>query len=164
MSGSQWVTIPLWSFGSLKPFLYDSVYSCHLILISSASVRSLLFLSFIVPILAWNCPLMSPVFLRKSLVFPVHCFPLFLCIAYWIRLSYHSLIFSRILHSFGFIFSFLPYFPLLFFPQLCKASSDNHFAFLRFFFGGWFWSLPPIQCYKPPPKVLQVLSRLSPWI
>ena len=32
----------------------SSVYSCHLFLISSASVRSIPFLSFIVPIFAWN--------------------------------------------------------------------------------------------------------------
>ena len=38
--------------GSLKSFLYSSVYSCHLFLISSASVRSIPFLSFIVPIFA----------------------------------------------------------------------------------------------------------------
>ena len=34
----------------------NSVYSFHLFLISSASVRSLQFLSFIVPIFAWNFP------------------------------------------------------------------------------------------------------------
>ena len=41
MSGSRWVTTPLWLSRSLRPFLYSSVYSCHLFLISSASVRSL---------------------------------------------------------------------------------------------------------------------------
>ena len=52
MSGSRWVTTPLWLSGSLRPFLYHSpVYSYHLFLISTPSVRSLLFLSFIVPIL-----------------------------------------------------------------------------------------------------------------
>ena len=41
-------------------FLYSSsVYSCHLFLISSASVRSILFLSFIKPIFAGNIPLVS---------------------------------------------------------------------------------------------------------
>ena len=41
-------------------FLYSSsVYSCHLFLMSSASVRPLQFLSFIVPIFAWNVPLVS---------------------------------------------------------------------------------------------------------
>ena len=50
-------------------FLYSSsLYSCHLFLISYASVRSLLFLSFIMPILAWNVPLTSLVLLKRSLV------------------------------------------------------------------------------------------------
>ena len=41
MSGSRWVTTPLWLSGSLRPLMYSSsVYSCHLFLISSASVRS----------------------------------------------------------------------------------------------------------------------------
>ena len=37
------------------------------------------------------------------------------------------------------------------------ASSDNHFAFFHFFFFGMVWSPPPVQCYKPPPIVLQAL-------
>ena len=46
MSGSRWVITPSWLSGSWKSFLYSSsVYSCHLFLISSASVRSLPFLS-----------------------------------------------------------------------------------------------------------------------
>ena len=41
-------------------FLYSSsVYSCNLFLISSVSVRYMLFLSFIVPVFAWNVPLVS---------------------------------------------------------------------------------------------------------
>ena len=60
MSGSKWVITPSCLSRSLKPFLYNfSVYSCHLFLISAASVRSLLFLSFIMPVLAWNVPLLS---------------------------------------------------------------------------------------------------------
>ena len=43
---------------------------CHLFLISSASVRFLPLLSFIVLILAWNIPLVSLIFLKRSLVFP----------------------------------------------------------------------------------------------
>ena len=61
MSGSRWVITPSWLSGSWRYFLYSSfclfvclyssfVYSCHL-LISYASVRSIPFLSFIVPIL-----------------------------------------------------------------------------------------------------------------
>ena len=69
MSGSRWVTTPLWLSWSLRSFLYSySVHSFHLFLISSSSsVRS--FLSFIVPILAWKFPLISLIFLRKALVF-----------------------------------------------------------------------------------------------
>ena len=56
-------------------FLYSSsVYSCHL-LISSASVRPIPFLSFIVPVFAWNIPLVSLIFLKRSLVFPILLFP-----------------------------------------------------------------------------------------
>ena len=54
-----------------KSFLYSSsVYYCHLFLLSSLSVRSLLFLVFIAPMFAWNVPLVSPVSLKRSLVFP----------------------------------------------------------------------------------------------
>ena len=72
MSGSRWVITPSWLSGSWRSFLYSSsVYSCHLCLISSASVRSIIFLSFIVPIFAWNIPLLSLIFLKRSLVFPI---------------------------------------------------------------------------------------------
>ena len=42
MCGSRWVITPSWLSGSLRSFLYSSsVYSCHLFLMSSVSVRSL---------------------------------------------------------------------------------------------------------------------------
>ena len=67
---------PSWLSRSLRPFMHSSsVYSCHLFLISSAVVRSLHFLSFIIPIYAWNIPLVSPIFLKRSLVFPILLFP-----------------------------------------------------------------------------------------
>ena len=72
-SGSRWVITPSWLSGSWRSFLYSSVYSYHLSLISS-SVRSILFLSFIVPIFAWNVPLVSRLFLRRSLGFPILLF------------------------------------------------------------------------------------------
>jgi len=69
MSVSRWVITSSWLSGSLWSFLYSSsVYFCYLFLISSASVRSIPFLSFIVLIFAWNVPL---VFLKRSLVFPI---------------------------------------------------------------------------------------------
>ena len=51
--------------------LYSSVYSCPLFFMFSASVWSIPFLSFIVPIFAWNVPLVSLIFLKKLLVFPI---------------------------------------------------------------------------------------------
>ena len=64
MSGSRWVITPLWLSASLRFFLYSfSVYSCHL-LISSASVRPIPFMSFIEPIFAWNVPISSVQFSR----------------------------------------------------------------------------------------------------
>ena len=71
MSGSKWVITPLWLSGSQRSFLYSSVYSCHLFLISSASVRSVPFLSFIEPVFAWNILLASLVVLKRSLVLPI---------------------------------------------------------------------------------------------
>ena len=50
MSGSRWVIRPWWLSGSWRSFLYSSsVYSCHLFLISSTSVRSILFLPLLSP-------------------------------------------------------------------------------------------------------------------
>ena len=58
-----------WETSLSFPF---SVYSCHLFLISS--IRSLQFLSFIMPFFAWNVPLISVTFLKWSLVFPILLF------------------------------------------------------------------------------------------
>ena len=106
MSGSRWEITPSWLSGSLRSFLYSfSVYSCYLFLISSASVRSLLFLSFIVPIFAWNVPLVSPIFLEifslsHSIVF-LYFFALFTKESFLISPCY-----SLELHSGGYIFPF----------------------------------------------------------
>ena len=75
MSSSRWVITLLWLSGSWRSFLYSSsVYSCHLFLISSSYVRSILFLFFIVPNFAWNVHLVSLIFLKRSLVFPILLF------------------------------------------------------------------------------------------
>ena len=58
----------------IKAFLYSSVYSCQFFLISYASVRSLPFLSFFMSILAWSVPLISPGFLKRSLLFSILLF------------------------------------------------------------------------------------------
>jgi len=77
------------------------VYSCHLFLILSASVRCIEFPSFIVPIFAWNVLLVSLIFL-KFLVFPILLFSSISL--YWSPL--YPLFFGT-LHSNGYIFPFL---------------------------------------------------------
>ena len=142
MSGSRWVITPSWLCGSWRSFLCSSsVYSCYLFLISSASVRTIPFLSFIEPFFAWNVPLVSLIFLKRSLSFPFCCFPLFLCIDHWGKLSYLSLLFFGTLHSDAYIFPFLLCFSLLFFSQLFVSPPQT--AILPFcisFSWGWSWS------------------------
>ena len=138
MSGSRWVTTLLWLSGSLRPFLYSSsVSSYHLFLIASASVRSLLFLSFSVPVFAWNVPWVSPVFLKRSLVFPIL---LFSSISLHCSLKKAFLSPLAILWNSEFSWVYLSLSALPFaslpFSAICKASSNNHRAFLHFFFFG----------------------------
>ena len=126
-------------------FLYRSVYSCHVFLISSASVRSILFLSFFVPIFAWNVPLLSLIFLKRSLVFP---FLLFSSISFHWSLRKPFLCVLAILMNSAFRWVYLSFSPLplasLLSSTICKPSSDNHFAFLHFFFLGMV--LTPASC------------------
>ena len=142
MSGSRWVITPSWLSGSWRSVLNSSsVYSCHLFFISSASVRSIPFLSFIVPIFAWYLHQYSlgiSNFLEEisSLSHSI-VFLYFFCIDCWGRFSYLSLLFFGTLDSNGYIFPFLLCLSFsLLFSAICKASSDNHFAFLHFFFLG----------------------------
>ena len=123
------------------------------------------FLSFIEPVFAWNVPLVSLIFLKRSLVFPIlYCFPLFLCIDCWGRLSCLSLLFFGTLHPDGFIFPFLLCLSRLF-SAIYKASSDNHFAFLHFFFLGMV--LITASCKTLWTSIHSssgTLSNLIPWI
>ena len=134
----------------VKMFLYSSsVYPCHS-LISSASVRSIPFLSFIEPIFAWNAPFVSLIFLKRYLVFPSLLFSLFLYIDPWGRLSYLSLLFFGTLHSNGNIFPCPLCFSLLFFSQLfVRPPQTANLLFCISFTWGWSWSLSPIQCHEP---------------
>ena len=133
----------------------------HLFLISSASVRCIPFLSFIEPIFAWNVPLVSLIFLKRSLEFPICCFPLFLCIDCWRRLSYLFLLFFGTLHSNAYIFPFLLCFSPLFFSQLfVRPPQTAILLFCIFFPWGWSWSLSPVQCHEPQSIVHQALCQI----
>jgi len=102
-----------------------TVRTRHVLLIYFASIRSLPFLSFIMPIFAWNVSLISPIFLKRSLVFPILLFSsVFLCIVHLRKLSYLSLLFSRtrLLSCFSF--------------SLVLGCGISLFLFLFFFFVG----------------------------
>ena len=76
VSGSGRLTTLLWLSGSLRSFLYNSsTYSLHLFLLSSASIRSLPFLSFIVPVFGWNVPLIFPAHLWVKRSLDISSFP-----------------------------------------------------------------------------------------
>ena len=115
-------------------FLYNSVYSCYLFLISSAYVRSIPFLSFIEAIFAWKLPLVSLIFLKRSLDFPILLFSS-ISLHWSLRKSFLSLL--AILWNSAFKWEYLSFSSLLLasllFTATYKASSDNHFAFLHFF-------------------------------
>ena len=121
----------------MKIFFYSSpVYSCHLFLMSSVSVRSILFLSFIVPAFAWTIPLVSLIFLKiSSLSHSIIFFYFFALITeegFLISPCYSLELCIQMSISF---LSPLPSVSPLF-SIICKASSDNYFAFLHFFFLG----------------------------
>ena len=155
MSGSRWVTTLSWLSGSLRPF--------HTIFLCILATSSLSLLRLLGPYCF--CPLLCPACMKCSLgisdfledisslsqaiVF------LFLCIVYVGRLFfffYLSLLFFETLNSEGYIFPFLPLFASLIFSAICKASPDNHFAFLHFFFlrSGLLF---PTQEYLPDPGI-----------
>ena len=147
----------------LKVFLYrSSLYSSDFFLLSSASVRSIQFLCFIASIFAWNVLFVSLIFLKRSLIFPILLFSS-ISLHWSLRKAFLSLLVILWNSAFKWeylSFSLLPFTSILF-PTICKASSDNHFAFLHFFFLGMVWSLPPVQCHEPLSIVLQALCLLD---
>ena len=133
------------------------MYFCHLFLISYASIRPIPFLSFIEPIFAWKVPLVSLIFLKRSLVFPILLFSS-ISLHWSLRKAFYlSLLFFGTLHSHGYIFPFRPLlFASLLFTAICKASSDSHFVFLHFFFLGMV--LIPVSCSMSPTMLLKWLA------
>ena len=107
----------------------SSVYSCHLFLISSASGRSIPFLSFIEPIFAWNVPLVSLAFLKRSLVLPILSF-----FAISLRCSLMKALYSEsyiLFHCCFICIMQLSYHFDFIFPLLSKILSDLMQYFLE---------------------------------
>ena len=120
----------------IKTFLFNSsVYSCHLFLISSASVKVFAVSALYTAHTCMKYSLDISSFLEEisslshSIVF-LYFFALFIKKAFF----YLSLLFSGTLYSVEYIF------PLssasILSSATCKASSDNHFALLHLFFFG----------------------------
>ena len=129
MSGST----PSWLSGSLTSFLYSSsVYSCHLFLVSSASVRSLPFLSFIVPLVA-------PILLSNLYFLQFYYFPLILAVFtyedFLIFPCYSPELCTPLCISFFFSFAF----HFSYFLSCFKASSGNPIFSHIYFSWEWFW-------------------------
>ena len=117
MSGSRWVITSLCVV--FNTFLYSSsVYSCHFFLISSASFRSLPFLSFIMPVLARNVYLISPIFLKRSLLFPIL---LFSSLSLHCSLKKAFLSLFALLWNSAFSWVYLSLSPLLFFSPFLSC-------------------------------------------
>ena len=89
------------------------------------------------PIFEWNIPLVSLVFLKRSIVFRILLFSS-ISLHWLLGKAFLSLL--AILWNSTFSWVYLSFFPLplasLLFSAICKAASDNHFAFLHFFFLG----------------------------
>ena len=151
----------------MKIFLSNpSVYSCYLFLISSASVRSMPFLSFIVPIFAWNIPLVSLTSLKQSLVFSIL---LFSSISFhWsLRKAFLSLFAILWNSAFRWVYlSFTPCLLLLFFPQLFVRPPQTTILPLFHFFslGMVLITTSCTMSWNSIHKSSGTLSNLIPWI
>ena len=156
----------MWLSESWRSFLHSSsVCSCYL-LISSASVRSIPFLSFIEPIFAWNVPLVISNFLEEifrlshSIVF-LYFFALIIEEGFLISPCYSL----ELCIQMGFLFLLRLW--LLFFSQLfVRSPQATVLPFYLSFSWGRFWSLPTVQCQEPLSIVFQALclSDLMLWI
>ena len=143
----------------MKIFFYSSsVYSCHLLLTSSASVRSIPFLFFIVPIFAWNVPLVFLIIFKRFLVFPFLFFS-YISLHWSMKIAFLTLL--AILWNTAFRWIDLSFFPLpvvslnfsaisQIFSAISQASSDNHFVFLH---------CPPTP--PPPPLGMVLITAYS---
>ena len=113
-----------------------------------------------------KCSLVSLIFLKRSLVFPILLFSS-ISLHWSLWKAFLSLL--AILWSCAFKWEYLSFSPLplasLLFSAICKASSDSHFAFWHFFFFGIV--LITASCTISRTSVHSssgTLSDLTPWI
>ena len=138
------------------------MYYFRLFLISSASTRSLQFMSFVVPIFGWNVSLIFPIFLKRSLVLPLLLFSS-ISIHCLLKKAFSSLflILWNSLFSWMYLFLSLLLFASLLSSTICKVSSGSYSAFSFFFIFGSFCSWSPEQYHKTLSIVLQAQCLLD---
>ena len=132
MSDSRWVITPLRLSESWRPFLYKCIFAT-----SSSYLLLLLYPYHFCPLL---CPSLHEVFpwylifLKRYLVFPILLFSS-ISLHWSPRKAFLSLLALLWNSAYKWVyisFSLLPLASLL--TAICKASSDNHFAFFAFLF------------------------------
>ena len=140
MSGSRWVFTPSWLSGSLRSFtsllaiLWNSALRC----VQFSSVAQLCLILY--DPMDYNTPdLLVHHQLPKFTQTHVHCVHDAIQPSHPLS-SPSPPAFNPSQHQgqmgISFLFSFAFHFSSLLFSTICKASSDNHFAFLPFFFLG----------------------------
>ena len=157
----------------IKSFFFcSSVYSCHLFLVSSASIRSIPFLFFVVSFVV-KCFLGISNFLDENSslshsIISLYFFDYSLKGSFFYLFIFWSLL--AILWNSAFKCVYLSFSPLpflFFFSQLfVRPPLTTILTCCISFSWRWFWSLPPVQYHEPPSIVLQALclSDLIPWI
>ena len=101
-----------------------------------------------------NVPLISLIFLKRCLVFPILLFSS-ISLHWWLRKAFLSLLATLWNSEFKWVYlSFsLPFFSQLF----VRPPQTVILLFCISFSWGCSWSLSPLQCHKPPSMVLQAL-------
>jgi len=136
MAGSTWVIISLWLSGSLRLSLHSSpVYSCHHFLIYFYCALTISVFYCAHPCM--KLPLHISSFLEEISSLFYYIFP---SISLYQSFKKGFLSLLAILWNSAFSWVYLSFSPLSFMSLIlsgiCKVSSDNHFAFLHFFFFG----------------------------
>ena len=116
------------------------------------------------PIFSWNVPLISLLFLKRSLVFPILLF-CSISLHWSLRKAFFSLLAILWNSAFRCLYlSFSPFpFASLLFSAICNWLPLQATSLPCCISSSWgyFWPPPPVKCYKPLSIVLQALYLLD---
>ena len=142
------------------------MYSCHLSLISSASVMFIVSVHYCAH-LCMNCSLGISNFLEEIPSLP-HSFIFLYSLPWSLRKAFLSVLAILWNSAFRWIYLFFPHLPLasLLFLLFARPPQTTILPFCISFSWGWSWPLPPVTYSEHPSIVLQALclSDLIPWI